>query len=81
VRLWRRWTMPTAYVRVMGGAETDEQAIERYWREHPSQDGCRVETIRRVYVKPDISDPLAKQRMRKNSGSRRRIDSGSLQPK
>ena len=54
VRLWRSWKLPTAYVRVVGGEESDEKARERYWREHPDQDGCRVEIIRRAFVKPEI---------------------------
>jgi hypothetical protein len=66
VRLWRRWKLPTAYVRVIEGEETDERARERYWREHPEQDGCRVEIIRRAFVKPEVVDPLTKQWMGKN---------------
>jgi hypothetical protein len=49
--------LPTAYVRVIGGGETDESARERYWQEHPDHDGCRVEIIRRAFVKPEIIDP------------------------
>ena len=52
VRLWRRWTLPAAHVRVIGDAESDEQAQGRYWRENPAHDGCRVEVIRRKIIKP-----------------------------
>jgi hypothetical protein len=57
--------VPTAYVRVVGGEETDEKARERYWREHPDQDGCCVEIIRRAFVKQEIIDHLTKQWMGK----------------
>jgi hypothetical protein len=57
--------LPTGYVRVFGGEETDEKARERYWREHPDQDGCCVEIIRRAFVKQEIIDHLTKQWMGK----------------
>ena len=60
VRLWRRWTLPGAVVRTIGDDETDQQAIERYWREHPESEGCSVRVIRRVIVEPIAMDSWTK---------------------
>jgi hypothetical protein len=39
----------TRYVRVLEG-ESDDDARQRYWREHPEDAACEVTVIRRVIV-------------------------------